>query len=743
MILVMVKVPNDLSGASLLGVHNWVKGNIALSNPGASPDYTITDASGNRMSLSDVSRNAGRNVTIEVTTLDNIRSNPAANLTMIPAMDSEYPNMVRTGNDLTDLLPGEIDSAMATRIVAEQGLHRGLHTLNRMTLSTYNKSISSPTTAALLQMGEIIKKNPSDRTPFSQRTPIHYGSEKALESYMLELSGADKIDVDSEQSALSRVGDAKIASKYGMNVKDISHFSQNVLSDYLFAASANRGLLRTLARSMPQLRDKKNASNARELMSKLAYMFPAQPQSFYDGSQRVFVAHPAFIYPAYAHSLLSKKEMQAIVNFASGYPANMSNRDVVPKSMRKLVGVARNQGFYATLRRWLTLAPSLVPGVNLAGLQDSAEIIDERNESQTHMETVVNHLSTDPRVDLQRRGYKPLNYFADLGGFYPSPPPKWPRKLMYAIMDGFLVNLPHMIDTTHPSNASNLSPVQMAYFTEPMDIKGKVSVTTVNRGAMSKKVHSISLDDLLLDIEEVEAAIAGADLGVKKDLALKWKGRYQGDHKPSDAQIELNNMQKSMVNAKAKAMKDANDNLTKTEVLTFDAAGPKSILEIVYDISEIASTKYDYNMRGDDFKFTMAMVHYSFEALMEETHGSAFSLISDRVNTGLDNILGANKSKRLDDLIASIPEAGMERGAQNAFMQKAFVAKLMLIQDQIEDDIQSRSSLDGRQQARNAGKVEYLRLVEGLSPDMLSSGMNYAVQSVLADIRSIVEVVER
>ena len=215
----MVKVPNDLSGASLLGVHNWVKSNMALNNPGASPDYTITDSSGNRMSLSDVSRNAGRNVTIEVTTLDNIRSNPAANLTMIPAMDSEYPNMVRTGNDLTDLLPGEIDSTMATRIVAEQGLHRGLHTLNRMTLSTYNKSISSPTTAALLQMGEIIKKNPSDRTPFSQRTPIHYGSEKALESYMLELSGADKIDVDSEQSALSRVGDAKIASKYGMNVQ--------------------------------------------------------------------------------------------------------------------------------------------------------------------------------------------------------------------------------------------------------------------------------------------------------------------------------------------------------------------------------------------------------------------------------------------------------------------------------------------------------------------------------------------
>ena len=50
----MVRVPKDLSGASLLGVHNWVKGNIARNNPGASPDYTISDSRGNRLTLSDV-----------------------------------------------------------------------------------------------------------------------------------------------------------------------------------------------------------------------------------------------------------------------------------------------------------------------------------------------------------------------------------------------------------------------------------------------------------------------------------------------------------------------------------------------------------------------------------------------------------------------------------------------------------------------------------------------------------------
>lgn len=737
----MVKVPNDLAGASLLGVHNWIKSNIALSNPGASPDYTITDSSGNRMSLSDVARNTGRNVNIEVTTVSGVKKNPAMNLTMVPGFDPEYPDMVRTGNNLTDLLPGEIDSAMATRIVAEQGLHRGLHTLNRMTLSTYNKSISSPTTAALLQMGEIIKTNPSDRTPFSQRTPIHYGSEKALESYMLELSGAKKIDLDSEESALTAVEDAKIASKYGLNVKDISHFSQNVLSDYLFAASSNRGLIRTLIRNVPMLRDKRNASKSRELIAKLTYMFPTQPKSFYDGSQRVFVAHPAFMYPVYAESILSGKKQKALVKFADGYPRNMGTNDVVPNNIRKMVRRVRGQGVYAMLRQFV----SLTPFVDIRRLPDSSHAVDAHAATEGHLVTVAERLTRDPRRDLHQRNFRPLNYFSDLGGFYPSPPPKWPRKLMYAIMDGFLENLPHIIDTTHPSRSQNLSPVQMAYFADPIDVKGVINVEVFNplRAGKMQKVNDMkALEKLIAELEE--AAKPSTPAAEKQRVAKNMKDKnLQDSHVAALAQDELKAILANLLKARDAKITDAEANREKTQVLTFDAGGPKSILEMVYDIAEIASSKYDYNMRGDDFKFTMAMVHYSFEALMEETHGSAFSLISDRVNRGLDNILGANKSKRLDELIASIPEAGMERGAQNAFMQKAFVAKLMLIRDQIEDDIQSRRSLDGRQQARNAGKAEYLRLVEGLGPDMLSSGMNFAVQSVLADIRSIVEEVER
>ena len=108
--------------------------------------------------------------------------------------------------------------------------------LNRLTLSTYSKQISSPTTAALLQMGEIIKSNPSsgvrrnssDRTPFTQRTPLQYGSEKALQQWLVETSGADEKDIS---VANTEVEDAKIHAKYGLNTKDIAKFAQEVLSD--------------------------------------------------------------------------------------------------------------------------------------------------------------------------------------------------------------------------------------------------------------------------------------------------------------------------------------------------------------------------------------------------------------------------------------------------------------------------------------------------------------------------------
>ena len=730
MIVVMVKVPSDLSGASLLGVHNWVKSNITRSNPSASPDYKITDSKGNRMTLSDVARSAGKNVTIEVTTIDGARRNPASNLTMIPGMEVKYPDLVRTGNNLTDLLPEEVDSAMATRIVAEQGLYRGLHTLNRMSLTNYNKNISSPTTAALLQMGEIIKKNPSDRTPFSQRTPVHYGSEKALQTYLTEnvprVPGADL--PDKITAANTFVEDAQIASRYGMNTQDIEKFAQEVLSDYLFAASANRGLVRTLIRNVPGLR-----SN-RSTISKLVAMFPQQPQAFYDGSQRVFVANTAFIYPAYAETLLSQRDMDSIVTFANGYPRNMGRRDTIPRSIRGLVGNSIVSPFQ-DFRLFLT---QLFTRQREAG--DSALALDARYREHGHFDTIMRALSADPRTQVRRRNFRPLRYYSDLGGFYPSPPPKWPRKLMYAIMDGFLENLPHIINMDDPTN-SNLTPVQMAYFSEPVTAETEVKVDRIGRGGKATltaaQAASIASHTIDTTSEDTTNATVDSFLGLSGVIGPIAASADKFGDRGADLPAYVTNIQ-TLQSAVQKAIEDANEStLNLTTELRFDPSGPKSVLEMVYDIAEIASTKYDYNMRGDDFKFTMAMVHYSFNALAESTVGSMFDL-TNRVDIALGNILGADKYRRLEELRESITQREFDETPRAAYIQSTRLAQLMAIRDAMSDRMNAPMTVSTRESTQNELRQQYRNIVAGLDRMTLSPSFNAGAQAILVEMREII-----
>ena len=140
--------------------------------------------------------------------------------------------------------------------------------------------------------------------------------------------------------------DAKIAARYGLNTQDIDKFARDVLMDYLFSASANRALVRMLIS-----RNVNGIKQDRQTIHKLLAMFPQQPQAFYSGAQRVFVAHPAFIYPAYAReTLLSERDMKSIVNFARGYPANMGREGSLP-GIGKLVRSGFGNTAFGRLQR--------------------------------------------------------------------------------------------------------------------------------------------------------------------------------------------------------------------------------------------------------------------------------------------------------------------------------------------------------------------------------------------------------
>jgi len=312
---------------------------------------------------------------------------------------------------------------------------------------------------------------------------------------------------------------------------------------------------------------------------------------------------------------------------------------------------------------------------------------------------------------------------------------------MYAIMDGFLENLPHIIDMDHPGGNANLTPVQMAYFAEPASIQDKIRVQKVGGKAGPEKKRK-ELEDLKTELNDLRATGSLPDITKKLDNLRG--ARYIAD-KPA-ATIALQKDQLDfIVKAIEKAIADHDkviadgEGAVKRAVLSFEAGGPKSILEMVYDIAEIATAKYDYNMRGDDFKFTMSVVHYSFNALNEKTHGDTFALTSERVQAGIEDIMGLNRYDRLTRLEASITAEALAEAPRAAFKQTIFLAKLMAIHDEMRKEILDANSTDERITAIQVNTVQHRRLVDQLQMAELSPTLSAGVQRILLQMRTLLE----
>lgn len=712
-------IPNELAGASLLGVHNWIKSQVALSNPGGSPDYKLSDMQGRRITLSDVARNPGKEVMIEVETIQGVRSNPGS-MAAVPGLEFGYPVTIRSGNDVTELLPDEIDPRMAQRVVAEQGLRRGLHTLNRMLIAKDDSRITSPTTAALLQMGEIVKKNPADRTPFTQRTPLIYSPEKALATWLAENSGADIEAKDVKAEKYTQVFDAKISAQYGLNTQDIDKFARDVLMDYLFSASANRALVRMIIS-----RNVNGIKQDRETIHKLLAMFPQQPQAFYNGAQRVFVAHPAFIYPAYAETLLTNKQMEKIVKFARGYPGNMGRIDSLPH-IEKLVRSGFGNTAFGRFRELITLG--LMPiQITPRNSKDSTARIDRNFERRPPIEFLVEHLRTDPR-QVRRMNFRPLYYFSDIGGFYPAPPPKWPREIVFAIMDTFLENLPYIVNMEDPSKM-NITPTRMAYLAEPT--KEYVFDTPSKSGF---KMPADKFLELKRKIEGLLNDTIAEQVYDAMDALLK------DPTPPADAAAKQAYLQTVLLpTMEAAESAAAGATLGMSQELTFDAGQGKSVLEMAYDVASTAQEKYNYNMRGDDFKFVMAMLHYSFEAVQTKTGQGTFDLTKDSVNKVLKSFVGATREKEFEKLQKQIFDSNIHDDVKAGYVQSSILAYLLDIDREIEYELSQPMTPEGKQALLDEIKEDMRALVETLNGMKMSAGMEMAVSGVLTTISRRIE----
>lgn len=659
MILVLVKIPSNLHGASLLKAHSWVKSHVARSNPGGSPDYKLSDASGNPMTLSDVVRNPNTDVIIEVATIEGARRNPANSLAPIPDIEFDYPTKPRSGDHLKALLPSDLDPALVTRIVAEQGLIRGLHTLNRLTVEDAEVKPVTPTTAALMQLNQV-RMNPG-RTPFTKRTPEIYGSEKALASWL-----GDEFSADSIEAHSSRVNNAKIAAKYGLNRYDIEKFAKNVLADYLLAASANRGLIRSLIRNNPNLKGN------REVIAKLTQVFPCHPQPFYDGVQRVFVAHPAFIYQAYADTIITQRGFsKALIDFVSAYPQSLSVTGKLKRGhtkMSKYIGAAQSGSAFKNLYRKFT---NFVLRVDA---EDSAQAIDADYDSQGYWRTITRRLSESPEKAVKRASFMPLQYFTDLGGFYPSPPPKWPKHIVYAIMDAFLENMPYLLAS---DGTAQLDPITLA-----KTVEATFEIDSLKVG------DYFTLDDVKM--EDLQPILVGGFSDAKLKKLIGEKNMSVADTVGRQA------MAKAIKGAFTQAIADKAVKVKSPTVASYETDGPKSILEMAYDVAEISKAKYNQSLIGDDFKFVMAMLHISTVTLNESTMPGDFSVTE--LPTYLRGIMGAEAATRVLDLRQRLAESPIE-GDEEAMQYRVLtMANIELIRSDIEDRLDTMSEDERRQE---------------------------------------------
>ena len=635
---VKLTVPSDLGGASLLGVHNWIKSQVARSNPGGSPDYTIMDMNGNQLTLSDVARNP--NTEIMVNVIDGVRSNPQGYLAPVPGLEMEYPQLPRSGNDVMMLMPDDLDPTLVQRIVAEQGLNRGLHTLNRLLLMQSPGEAVSPQTAAILQMGDklrmsrAVRSNPSDRTPFTQRTPHYYSPEEALGKYVREYMGADGVKVSEGEGRLI-AADAKLANKYALNQAKIQAFARNVLAEYLFAASANRGLLRTIVRNNPDLREE------RELMQRLLAIFPQQPRAFYEGSINVFVANPLFIYPAYADTLLTNRQINTILDFARDYPHNMRGRSL-PRGMSNLVYSIRGRNSYwsrllnATLgRRYLFGSPS----VQL----DSATDLDDQIDAEG-LRRVTRRFANDPegrRQEYFRRFAtdRPLAYFSNLGGMYPTVPSKWPPALVYAIMDGFLEKLGEIVNMEDPTQFG-FSPIRMTGRLRPANDEDTFMITVQDPFEPGRTFSLVYPDDMqeIVEANYTFAALRGpmnAPFGQPGAAPQATRFRIPDGIVGSPGYPNNAAVRSAAAEAIERALREGHHqalteregsedgNVTGATNIEITSTHQISLLEMAYHIAEIAQVKYNYNARGDDFMFIMAMCQISLDSLRQQVAPAA------------------------------------------------------------------------------------------------------------------------
>ena len=623
------KVPSTLSGGSLLDAHKWVKSQMARTNPGGSADYTLRSIDGSSLTLSDLVRGNPSPAEVEIVMvgMGGVRSNPGIE---IPTDFSSTPSFARGGNFTAALLPNRLDPQLVEKMVAQEGLFGAVQTLTILLSERSPAESISPTTAALLYAHSAIpRSNPSVKTPFLADTPKEMiDSDVRIIRYLNQVENVDNLE-----RADGMVKGAKLSAKYGVTKALLDKFVDDVLAPFMAVAPANRGALRHINQKLPSVATGKGAKDAKKSYAKLMEMMPTKAEDFYHGRQFGLIAAPQCIYPLLCGKVLPPVAVKTLLEIASKYPDNLI-RDAKGKpklklsaKQKKLVFNQSSIGFGIDLRD--TFAKIFKPGSPNANVANKAKemlLRGAKRDDEQYIALIIEAINAPGIIDSISPTNSKLAFTKDIGGFFPSPPNRWPQQVVYAVMDTFIVNLPEIVNLEKPQD--NYESLVYRALHSPKDALNNVIID-------GKKKTKADIEDAVTDSTKRGTVVA----------------ELQNEFKFSDT------VKTALENSGTEFLEFVLMNCVAEKSYKIDPKFGKSTFELLFEVIETAKGKYNYDIEDDDITFALTLIDYSIKRLFDDGKGStprADPLIALGGLVGSDRLV--NYQRQAKEILASMSD---------------------------------------------------------------------------------------
>ena len=604
-----VTVPTSLAGGSLLNAHKWVKTQMARTNPGGSADYTLRSIDGSSLTLSDLVRGNPNPIEVEIVMAGygGVRSNPRG--VPIPTDFSSSPSFARGGNFVSTLLPENLDPQLVERMVAQEGLFGAVQTLTILLSERSPMESMSPTTAGLLYAHSAVpRSNPSVKTPFLADVPKEMiDSDVRITRYLHEKGIVDDENIE---RADSMIDSAKVSAKYGLTRRQLDTFVDDVLAPFMAVAPANRGALRHINKKLTSIKSgdkgRKKAKRKEQTLygkgkyddayAKLMEMMPTKAEDFYHGRDYGLIASPHCVYPLLCEKILPPSAVKELLDVSSKYPSNLveikGHRGKGLKlstKQRKFIG---NRVTVPSFRQ--RLFNIFKPGggsVDKAAKAKFKLINDRKEEGEAYIDLVVEALHMKGNIDTINPTTDPFLFAGNIGGFYPSPPNRWPQQVVYSVMDALLMSLPDIVDFEGGGENNYESRVYKLMH------------------SASSNLNNVYIGEKQIPKKDIEKAMSDKPKreGLVKELIAEfpdfpWTG----------------GLKDALENKPDEFLAFVIDNCLQTTTGIIDPKYGKSIFELLFEAVEIAKGKYNYNIEDDDLTFALILLDYSITKLFQD-----------------------------------------------------------------------------------------------------------------------------